>query len=275
VRDRRGRRRPIEADWFVCALPAERARRLWSPEVLARSPGLESMHELQVDWMNGLQLYLRRPLPAPHGHMTFVDSPWALAGLTQAQFWPHRRFARDYGDGESVDCLSLCVSDWETPGIEQAKAAKRCTAEEVVREVLAQLKAHLNDNGEDVLTDDMVQSWHLDPAIRWSAARRRNSNSEPLLVNTVGSWDRRPGVRTGLPNLLLAGDYVRTDMDVACMESANESARAAANALLELAGSKAAPAAVHRLYDPPELEGLKRVDAELYRAGQPHALDRP
>jgi hypothetical protein len=29
------------------------------------------------------------------------------------------------------------------------------------------------------------------------------------------------------------------------------------------------------LYDPPEMEPLKRADAELYRAGQPNALDHP
>src|SRR3712207_4185617 len=34
ARDRGGRRRFIEADWFVCAMPAERARRLWSRSVL-------------------------------------------------------------------------------------------------------------------------------------------------------------------------------------------------------------------------------------------------
>ena len=60
VRDRRGRRRHVEADWFVCAMPAERARRLWSPTVLRARPGARADGRADVDWMNGIQFFLRR-----------------------------------------------------------------------------------------------------------------------------------------------------------------------------------------------------------------------
>ncbi len=273
VSDRRGRRRAVEADWFVCAVPAERARKLWSRRVLALDPSLELMDELFVDWMNGIQYYLRKPLHIIRGHLTFVDAPWALTALTQEQFWAGRKFARDYGDGTVVDCFSVDVSDWDTPGIVYGKPAKRCTAPEVAREVLEQIKLHLNDNGSDVLTDDMVHSWFLDPAIAWSEKGRRNTNEEPLLVNTVGTWEKRPRARTEIPNLFLAGDYVQTNVDLATMEGANESGRAAVNALLDAAGSQAEPVPMYKLYVPPEFEAEKRADAELYRRGQPHALD--
>lgn len=275
ARDRRGRRRWIEADWFVCALPVEGARRLWSRAVLALDPALERMDELHTSWMNGLQFFLREPLDIVHGHMTFVDAPWALTALTQAQFWPGRRFTRDYGDGEVVDCLSTVVSDWKTPGLVYGKPARSCRPKQIAREVLTQIQEHVNDNGAPVLTDDMVHSWSLDPAIAWSRARGRNTNAEPLMINTVGSWEQRPEARTRIPNLFLAGEYVRTDMDVACMESANESARFAVNGLLEEAASRAPRAATYRLYDPPEFEAEKRVDAERYRTGQPNLHDRP
>jgi uncharacterized protein with NAD-binding domain and iron-sulfur cluster len=85
--DRHGRSRRIEADWFVSAMPVERARKLLSPGVLAIDPKLATMNELYVDWMNGIQFYLRKPLNIVHGHMTFADAPWALTGLTQGQFW--------------------------------------------------------------------------------------------------------------------------------------------------------------------------------------------
>jgi uncharacterized protein with NAD-binding domain and iron-sulfur cluster len=274
VRDQKGRRRTVEADWFVCAMPAERARRLWSRQVVALDPGLELMNELFVDWMNGIQFYLRRPLNIVHGHMTFVDAPWALTALTQGQFWAGRQFERDYGDGRVVDCLSVDISDWDTPGIVYGRPAKRCTSGEVATEVLEQIKAHLNDNGEAILTDDMIHSWHLDPAIAWSHRAQRNSNDEPLLVNTVGTWEKRPQARTGVPNLFLAGDYVQTNVDLATMEGANESGRAAVNALLDASGSQAGRVTMYKLYVPPEFEAEKRADAELYRRGQPNALDR-
>src|SRR3954469_3919797 len=215
ARDRHGRRRHIEADWFVSAMPAERARKLWTKDVLALDPKLELMDELYVDWMNGIQYYLAKPLNVARGHLTFVDAPWALTALCQGQFWADRKYTRDYGDGTVVDSFSVDISDWDTPGMFNKKPAKQCTREEVAKEVFAQIKAHLNDNGTDVLTDDFVKSWHLDPAIQWHQARRRNSNDEPLLVNTIGSWPNRPKPATKIPNLFLSGDYVQTNIDLA------------------------------------------------------------
>ena len=272
VVDRRGRRRTVEADWYVVSMPAEAARRLWSAAVLRADPSLEQMKELQVDWMNGIQYYLRRPVPITQGHVAYMDAPWALTSISQAQFWRERDFPARYGDGHAKDCLSVDVSDWDTPGLLTGRPAKQCTREEIGREVWHQLKLHLNDE-EEILRDDDVLSFFLDPAIQWRPAKRRNANDEPLLVNTVGSWEKRPRARTEIPNMFLAGDYVQTDIDLATMEGANESGRAAANALLESAGSRADPAAMYKLYDPPEFEAAKRADLERWKAGQPNAFD--
>ena len=223
MHDRRARRHEVEADWFISAMPAERARRLWSPAVLAVDPSLKAMDELFVDWMVGIQFFLRRPLELTHGHVTFVDAPWALTALTQGQFWGRRDFRRDYGDGSVVDCLSVDVSDWDSPGVLYKRPAKECTHAEIAREVWAQMKLHLEDRGDSVLPDDILHSSFLDPGVAWSKSKRRNRNETPLLVNTVGSWERRPKARCAVPNLFLAGDYVQTDIDLATMEGANES----------------------------------------------------
>jgi hypothetical protein len=47
------------------------------------------------------------------------------------------------------------------------------------------------------------------------------------------------------------------------------------NALLDTSGSKADRVRMYKLYDPPEFEAEKRADAELFRQGQPNALDKP
>jgi uncharacterized protein with NAD-binding domain and iron-sulfur cluster len=93
-------------------------------------------------------------------------------------------------------------------------------------------------------------------------------------VNTVGTWEKRPKARTKIPNLFLSGDYVQTDVDLATMEGANESGRAAVNALLDASGSKKKPVQMYRLYDPPEFEAAKAADRELYKQGQPNLLDK-
>lgn len=261
----------IEADWFVSAMPVERLTKLLTAPVLALDPSLERLHRLFTDWMNGLQIYLRRPVEITKGHIAFLDSPWSITGLTQGQFWAND-FPTTYGDGTAVDCLSVDLSDWTTPGILYGKPAKECTRQEIFDEVWAQMKAALEDTGKSVLPDDIVHSWHLDPGIQWQATGE-NTNEEPLLVNTVDSWKDRPTATTRIPNFFLAGDFVRTHIDLATMEGANESGREAANAILDASGSTAARARLWKMYRPIEWEALKLIDATRYRLGQKNLFD--
>ena len=43
---------------------------------------------------------------------------------------------------------------------------------------------------------------------------------ETLFLNRAGSWSHRPGTKTRIENLYIAGDYCRTDVDLTTMESA-------------------------------------------------------
>ncbi|QBS42483.1 FAD-dependent oxidoreductase [Nocardia sp. CS682] len=268
--DRTGTQRTIDADYFVVAVPAEQARALWSPDVLAVRPELAAMDRLFSDWMNGIQFYLRTPADISRGHTAYIDAPWALTSINQNQVWA-RKFS-EFGDGTVQDCLSVDISDWNTPGILFGKPAKECTHEEIAREVWAQLTAHLDDRG-DLLREADLHSWFLDPGITWLPDQRRNTNADPLLINTAGSWEFRPEPHGALENLFLAGDYVRTNVDLATMEGANESARAAVNALLDVAGSNAQRCRMFTLYRATELEPLRRMDADRYAAGQPNMFD--
>ena len=184
-------RTTIDADWFVSAMPVERVTPLLSKAVLRADPSLEGLTTLVTDWMNGIQFYLKRPADITDGHIALLDSPWSLTGILQASHWTND-FASTYGDGTVVDCLSVDVSDWTVPGILYGKPAKPVHPEEVRAEVWAQLKASLEDTGRSVLPDDILHSSHLDPGITWDPVSRRNSNDEPLLINTVNSWERRP-----------------------------------------------------------------------------------
>lgn len=91
VRDSRDTR-AVHADWYVCALPVEKARLLWMRPMLAADPQLQRMSELRTD----CQFYLRRPTPVVNGHYLCVDTPWMVSGISPAQFWP-RDFAASYG----------------------------------------------------------------------------------------------------------------------------------------------------------------------------------
>ncbi|MGW0250891.1 hydroxysqualene dehydroxylase [Nocardia goodfellowii] len=262
-----GVQRTIDADYFVVALPAEQARALWSPDVLAVRPELAAMDRLFVDWMAGIQFYLRTPADISRGHTAYVDAPWSLTSISQNQLWSSK--FTGFGDGSVQDCLSVDISDWNTPGVLYGKPAKECTHQEIAREVWAQMRAHVGD----ALRDDALHSWFLDPGISWQGGH--NTNADPLLINTAGSWECRPEPHGALENLFLAGDYVRTNVDLATMEGASESARAAVNALLEVAGSNAERCRKYTLYRSAELEPLRRQDADRYASGLPNIFDTP
>jgi uncharacterized protein with NAD-binding domain and iron-sulfur cluster len=270
VADGSGAESEVDADHFVLAVPVDVARRLWTPEILAIQPELAAMNRLWVDWMTGIQFYLRRPAGIARGHTAYVDSPWSLTSIGQNQFWPRTPLS-GFGDGEVRDCLSVDISDWNTPGILFGKTAKECTHEQIAREVWAQLRAQLA--GKVELRDADLHSWFLDPGVTWDPARGRNGNADRLLINTVGSWSARPEPHGALENLFLAGDYVRTTIDLATMEGACEAGRRAVNALLDTVGSNAPRCTLFPLYRAVELEPLRQADNARYASGQPNMFD--
>lgn len=260
----------VRADHYVCAMPAHRFAELLTPGLIAVDPNLAKIRQLRTDWMNGLQFYLRQPVPITPGHVNYVDSPWAITSISQAQFW--KRDFSTYGDRTVRDCLSTIISAWTEPGTYNGLAARDCSPTEIAEEVWRTLKAHLNDCGKTVLSDDMLHSWFLDPAII-DPGTPSVRNDEPLFIQNTGSWANRPHSGTGVRNLFLAGDWVRTDINVTTMEGANAGGRQAVNALLEASGVPESPCTVTGLYRPPEFESWKQRDLARYRAGLPNEFD--
>ena len=251
----------------------ERAAQLLTADVLAADPRLAGISRLKTDWMNGLQFYLREPLPLTHGHVNYVDSPFALTSISQGQFWSEA--LTSYGDGLVRESFSTIISDWVTPGIVFGKVARHCTPEQIAKEVWEQIKAHVNDQGHEVLRDDMLHSWFLDPAIKRlpGSGPQRVDNDTPLFIQNPGEWRNRPDSVTAIPNLFLAGDWVRTPVNVTTMEGANEGGRQAANGVLDAAGWTGSGAQLWSLERPPEYEAFKAVDLERYRLGLPNQFD--
>ncbi|MEO9329863.1 hydroxysqualene dehydroxylase [Gordonia aurantiaca] len=260
----------VEADWYVAAMPIDRLKPLLSPALLDADPSLAGIHALQDDWMVGIQYFLRRRSDLPPGHIAALGTPWALTGLFQAAPW-NVDFTRTYGDGTVKDCLSIDISEWEKPGILYGKPAKQCTKQEIAREVWAQMSRAMNAGGRKILRSEDIVTWSLDPGITWSG--NRTFNATPLMVNTKGSYENRPNAYTKIPNLFIGGDHVRSNIDLATMEGANESGRRVTNAIIAAADSPAPSAQIFPLWELPLLEPLKQLDRDRYRAGLPHILD--
>jgi uncharacterized protein with NAD-binding domain and iron-sulfur cluster len=270
LRTPHGRRR-VEADWYVCALPVERARKLWSPAILASAPELARMTKLGVSWYSGISYFLRERAQVFDGIVACFDSPWAASFVTQAQFWPVD-FARTYGDGSVHDKLSAVVADWDAPGVVYGRSARELTPDQVALDLWEQMKRHVNKPGTaPVLTDAMQHSWQFDPGLL-----RRHDHwvyEDPLVIPTVGTLQYRPEPKTGIRNLMLCGDYLNGPWEVSNMETACFNGRRAANVVLDAAGSFETPAKTIAPYRPAEWEPLKRIDEDRWRKGQPNLLD--
>jgi 15-cis-phytoene desaturase len=257
----------VSADYYVAAVPVEVMKCLVeaSPELENLDPRLGELRSLRTRWMNGIQFYLRHDVPLACGHTIYGDSPWSLTSVSQQQFWPTTPLAA-MGNGACQGVLSVDISDWTTPGWLYGKPAGDCTTDEIKKEVWHQLKLHLNVGGKVVLDDANLLGSFLDPDIVPPNPRTKATvNLEPLLVNTCGSWYSRPEASTGIENLFLASDYVRTFTDLATMEGANEAARRAVNAILDVSGSERRRCAVWPLREPVALAPLRALDALRFR----------
>jgi uncharacterized protein with NAD-binding domain and iron-sulfur cluster len=271
-----GNTRRVSADYFVGALPVERMADLLlhSPGMLQGDPSLANLRELTeyVEWMNGIQYYLTEDVPIAKGHAIFVDSPWALTAVSQPQFWKNVDLT-EYGDGQVRGLLSVDISDWDVKGL-NGKAAEHCTREEIALETWEQLKRSLNVGGE-LLRDDQLHSWFLDPGISDVDADNDPStplmltNAEPLLVNYVDTWRIRPEALTRIPNFFLASDYVRTFTDLATMEAANEAARRAVNGIVHAARSDTELCRLWNLHEPEAFALFRAHDRVRFRKGLP------
>jgi uncharacterized protein with NAD-binding domain and iron-sulfur cluster len=270
---------PKVADFYILAVPIDQAIAMITPQMSALDPALESLRTSNADdlvsWMVGAQYFLKEDVQLVRGHTFYPDSPWALTSISQAQFWSEGGAFRDrYGDGTVGGVLSVDISNWDAPGMHVGKPAKLCTPAEIRRETWEQLKAALNGHepGDIVLRDELVHSFHLDTDLDYSAGTPPTNHSR-LLVHPPGSWAVRPEAATRIPNLVLAGDYVRTHTDVASMEGACEAARRAVNAVVQRAGLQAPPAAVWPLTEPTSFEPWKQLDARLHAARKDHLFE--
>lgn len=257
------------ARYYVLSVPVERAWALIKRGVFELDHTLDVINRLSKDAqrMAGIQFYLRNRLDVAQGHVSYVDSMWALTSICQAQFWSTD--LKGYGGGRLKDVLSVDISDFETEGRFVKKPANLCTPDEIKTEVWEQLKKSLNGR-QEVLRDDDLMYWHL-----CSNCTSPGSDEDRLLVNTKNSWWKRPEAYTRIPNFFLASDYVRTNTSLATMEAANEAARRAVNAILDLARSERVAGRdfshcqIWTLYRPRVLARFRNRDARRYAAGQP------
>src|SRR5262249_46585718 len=151
------------------------------------------------------------------------------------------------------------------PGNFVTRRARECTRREILDELHYQLLNARGPDGAPILEEHGCFGVHIDDDLVFAAEGPQNDAR--LLVHPPGLWSSRPRADVGLGNLFSASDYVRTHIDLATMEGANEAARHAVNTILELDDSSAAPCMTESQLDraePQWLKEIKRADDRLY-----------
>jgi hypothetical protein len=222
-----------------------------------------------VAHMSGIQFYFDSDVKFLAGHTHFPDSAWGLTAIFQPQFWTK---SRGWWSGYH-GILSVDIGDFDVPSPETHKTAWESTGDEIAAEVWRQVKATLGgatDVAEPVL-------YHLDENLVDGPGGRHNQT--PLIINRAGEFRRRPGepekYRLHDGRLVFAGICMQTYTRLTTMESANESARHAVNAILKAEGFEGDPCMVvdpedHEFQD---LRWLVELDRRLWKLGLPHVLD--
>lgn len=177
----------LSADAYALCTPFEVTRSWLRDSLYEADPELGNMHFLEAQPMAALHLHLRRELPdLPPEHVFLHGSLYALSFIDAGR---HGKGS----DGKTQ--LSFISSNYGPLNAVSREGAKDL----LLKEISEYLPITLDD----------IEYWELNP------------NTEvPLFINTIGAWPNRPGTKTKIKNLYLAGDYVKNAIDLACMEGA-------------------------------------------------------
>lgn len=303
------------ADYYVLALPPQRLAELLSQGGNEEFTGGESLRRLsiaadgedndivRIQWfhnqfvdcrasrpkgplrhMAGIQFFLDSDLKFVAGHHAYPDSAWGVTSVSQPQYWAERRRSFDGYRG----LISAIITRWDEPGSDLVgrKPAWSCSPEELARETWHQISSTFPADEVRGLGSVKPLFFHVDRALHYPLGAdgthtKLAFNASPYLVNRVGDWKKRPGkpgdYRVHLGCLVFAGTLPQTFTRLTSMESANESARHAVNAILKHAGYSGQ---ICQTWDPEEnevddLRVFKELDRRLLARGARHVLDSP
>lgn len=212
-----GGERP-EIDALVLAVPAHVLANLVThgkkgTRIVDRLPQMSELRRLRTERIAVVDLYFNRKLPnIPKEHVGLAGSSCDLTFLDISQLWT--------GDDNMRDrtVLVLAASDADALPSEQWR--------EEGHKIIRTLYKYL----------PVFEPGHYwgDPEsdICWEKSRFLPNDTNQIYVNDVGSWGWRPEASyDALPNVFFAGDFCRTDVDMATIEAAVQSGLRAAQAL--------------------------------------------
>jgi uncharacterized protein with NAD-binding domain and iron-sulfur cluster len=241
---------------------------------VARSPDKGPLR-----YMCGVQFYFEADVKMILGHTLCLDSAWGVSHISQVQYWQDR--ARGQSGVRGVISAIFTIFEAKAPDRagQNPRTALECTPDEIAERVWSQIAAAWDTSRYGALPEP--DYYYLDESLSYQDKAWRNAT--PYLVNRVGDWPKRGGLRTSegdyvyrmqLGHTVFAGAFMRTYTRLNTMEAANETGRRAANAILDYDQAPRQRARLWNLEDHelPEAEVLRDLDRRIARRGGHHVL---
>lgn len=321
---------PAKLRGYTTLAPAKEGEPGTLPRCPTKEPGLFPWDRLQT--LSGIQYFFTTEFNIIDGYLYLLDAPWGISAICSPIAWQHRPLQEK---SQYQSLLSVDIGDWKkgSPAVGW-KSAWECTPEELGQEALRQIRVALQqkENGRPSLDFNPPEPAfvHIDQGLVFDGKdpgqARIRSNNTPFLLPTVGDWRHRPGLEPWDPTsgaqlplrpspipegvwqaahggywvhwdqIVFAGTYNKTFTRLTTMESANESARHAVNAILDhyqVTQRKPQPLKPQvyeplfpstpqgdycRIWNPeanelPDLMLLRQQDAENFKWELPHPWD--
>lgn len=239
--------------------------------------------------VSGIQFYFETDVHPTKGHTIYLDSAWGLSSISPIEFWTRPLLRSDGYRG----MVSVDIGNWYSND-SRGKTAWGSSREEIARSVWGQMTKTI-PNRERIYGHSVPAPafYHLDDNIQFDEHENSERttpcrNRAPYLIARPEDWPFRPGdldtkvpatrYRVACGAWVLAGTYMKTYTRLTTMESANESARLAVNALLSHLGPERFKGPHCEIWNPEDEELLdlgwfKELDERLMDSGLPHALD--
>ncbi len=291
--------RTLKSSCCVLALPLDKARKLVPKFMAVANPGTDNdfvqltrllpdgweaklqtaQPDLPLQHLSGIQFFFESELQFARGHTVYMDAPWGLSSIAQPQFWARARASYDGYRG----LLSVDIGNWYTPG-KSGRMAWESTADEIAWDVWQQVKdAYATFTGDSTQRLPEPLFYHLDRNIKFgrdggNGRMLPSENCSPFMVNRTGEFKLRPGTPGAYQfqyGWVLAGAYLQTFTRMTTMESANESARHAVNAVLDHVGFEGGRCQLWdpEIYELDDLKILKDLDRRLLSRGAAHFVE--
>lgn len=239
----------VQGDIFICATSALDFRMLMQKSNLTdKIPHFEKIQPF-FSWSGGVQLFLSDLPDQTNPNNKFIksgvlqaylDSPWKLVSIVQGgEFWKNISFPEG-----CRYVISITFTQPNEPGILYKKSLLECNKEEILNEIIAQIKLTDKHLIVDNKLDDMIVFMSATDyeakkdLLQAHLAHKRKDGDwllhfAPYFVSRPNDIIYAPTPRTALKNLYLAGVHCHTAFFIPTMEKASESGYRAAAAISE------------------------------------------